>query len=297
MKTHLTWNDLMERTAVAVDIARGMVNKEGEEKTLYVWGIPKGGSIVAGLLFAKFPNVEVCHHPEEADILVDDIYDSGATMRYYTGKYRKSAVAVVDKRSDLDKDLGWVVFPWEAQKDNETCEDNITRILQYLGEDVQREGLEETPKRVIKSYKSLYSGYTDDPKNHMKVFKDDACDEMVLASFEFYSMCEHHMLPFFGTAHVAYIPNGKVIGVSKLSRIFDVYARRLQIQDRIGQQVCDALHEGLSPLGVACYIEAQHMCMTMRGVQKQSAMMKTSCVRGVFKSKPEARKEFFDLIS
>lgn len=293
-KTYIDWRELMERAAVVVDTAREILGYS-EDKPLLVWGIPKGGSIVAGLLFSKIPNVEVVLHADEAHIIVDDIYDSGRTMEHYTEKFNKTGFALVDKRNEHNQELGWVVFPWEEQKDD-TCEDNIVRVLQYIGEDPTREGLEETPTRVVRSYATLFSGYGQDPKKHMKVFSSDA-DEMVIASFEFYSMCEHHMIPFFGKAHVAYIPKGKVIGVSKLSRIFDVYARRLQIQEQLGEQVCTALMEGLEPLGVACAIEAQHMCMTMRGVEKQSALMRTSCLKGVFKTNPEARKEFFDLIS
>ncbi|GAG88950.1 unnamed protein product, partial [marine sediment metagenome] len=141
----------------------------------------------------------------------------------------------------------------------------------------EREGLKETPKRVSKSFAKLYGGYAMKASDHMKTFSDGVCDEMVIVKdIEFFSTCEHHMLPFFGRAHIAYIPNKKVIGVSKLVRILEVYARRLQIQERICQQVTEALDTNLSPLGSACVLEAQHFCMTARGVEKQHSIMVTS---------------------
>ena len=174
----------------------------------------------------------------------------------------------------------------------------ILKVIEPNGlRDNLREGLKDTPDRVARAYEYIYGGYDIDVADLITVFKDDHCDEMVvLKDIEFYSMCEHHMLPFYGKAHIAYIPNGKVIGVSKLARILDVYARRLQIQERLGKQVVDALMHYLDPLGAACYIEAQHLCMKMRGVEKQSSKMVTSSLDGVFKTKPETRAEFLSAI-
>jgi len=173
----------------------------------------------------------------------------------------------------------------------------IKQILQYIGEDPDREGLKETPRRVVNTWEELYSGYGKDPKDILTTFDAKGYDQIVLLKdIELYSMCEHHMLPFFGKAHVAYIPNKKIIGISKLARLVEIYARRLQIQERIGDQVTSALMKYLNPLGTACIIEATHMCMRMRGVAKQNSVMVTSSMKGVFMSKPEARQELMQLI-
>lgn len=175
--------------------------------------------------------------------------------------------------------------------------DSIKWIITYIGDDPEREGLKETPLRVIKACNEIYSGYRNSPERHMKVFEEPSSDELVLMKdIEFFSMCEHHMLPFYGKAHVAYITNGRVIGASKLARILDVYARRLQIQERISQQVTAALDDGLNPKGSACIIEASHLCMMCRGVKKQHSVMVTSSLTGVFRESATSRSELFQLI-
>jgi GTP cyclohydrolase I len=167
----------------------------------------------------------------------------------------------------------------------------IDKIIHKVGDDPLREGLIDTPKRVVKSWSELYSGYGKDPKDILTTFDAAGHDQMVLLkNIELYSMCEHHMLPFFGKAHVAYIPKDKIIGISKLARLVDIYARRLQIQERIGDQIVESLMEHLDPKGAACIIEAQHLCMIMRGIQKQNSIMVTSSLRGAFTSK-KAREE------
>lgn len=177
-------------------------------------------------------------------------------------------------------------------------EENIRRLLEFIGEDPDRDGLKETPERVIKSYKELYSGYGKDPEHILKTFEDEGYSSMVLLKdIEMYSMCEHHMLPFYGKAHVAYIPaHGKIVGISKLARLVDIYARRLQVQERICEQVTDALMDILSPKGAACVIEAVHMCTCMRGVGKQNSVMSTSSLKGVFLKDNAVRQEFMNLI-
>lgn len=176
-------------------------------------------------------------------------------------------------------------------------EELITQQLLLLGENPNREGLIDTPKRVIKSWNEIYSGYGKNPKDILTVFDTDGYDQIVLLKdIELYSMCEHHMLPFFGKAHVAYLPDKKVIGISKLARLVDIYARRLQIQERIGEQVTTALMEYLQPKGAACIIEATHMCMRMRGVNKQNSVMITSSVKGIFLEDTGAKNEFLNLI-
>jgi len=172
----------------------------------------------------------------------------------------------------------------------------VRSILAAIGEDINREGLKETPARVVKSWKEIFGGYTQNPADVFKVFDDGACDQMViLKNIEFYSFCEHHMLPFFGRAHVAYLPHGKVIGVSKLARLVDIFARRLQIQERLTQEIANTLEAHLQPLGTAVMMTAKHFCMVCRGVGKQNSEMVTSHLTGEF-LKPEVRAEFFSLI-
>lgn len=173
----------------------------------------------------------------------------------------------------------------------------IRKQLTYIGEDPTREGLLETPGRILRSWDTLYAGYKQSPADLLTVFEKDGYDQIVLLKdIELYSMCEHHMLPFFGKAHVAYLPGKHVIGISKLARLVDIYARRLQIQERLCQQVTAALMEYLKPQGAACVIEATHLCMKMRGVQKQNSVMVTSSLTGVFLSDSTVRSEFMNLI-
>jgi len=173
---------------------------------------------------------------------------------------------------------------------------SVKNLIQYIGDDPNREGLEETPKRVIHSYDQLFSGYGQRVEDVLKVFEDDNSDQMILLKdIEFYSTCEHHMLPFFGKAHIAYIPKGKVVGISKLARILEIFSRRLQIQERLAQNITSALMEHLDPLGAACLLEAQHFCMTSRGVQKQNSVMVTSSLEGVFREH-KVKSEFFSLV-
>lgn len=173
----------------------------------------------------------------------------------------------------------------------------IRAMITTIGESPEREGLKETPKRVINSWKELYSGYHVDPESVMTTFQEGTCDEMVLLKdIELYSMCEHHLLPFFGKAHIAYIPNGRVIGISKLARLLEIYSRRLQIQERIGEQVTAALMKYLDPKGAACIIEAKHLCMMARGIQKQNSVMVTSSLKGAFLNELSAKNELTRLI-
>lgn len=172
----------------------------------------------------------------------------------------------------------------------------IWSLIKQAGDNPQREGLRATPDRMRKSFGELYAGYRQEPALVIKTFKEGTCDEMVvLKDVEFFSMCEHHMLPFFGKAHIAYIPNGRIIGISKLARILEIYSRRLQIQERLCTQITTCLDDHLKPLGSACVLEAKHLCMIARGVQKQNSTMITSSLTGVFRNKPEVRAEFFGL--
>ncbi len=181
----------------------------------------------------------------------------------------------------------------------EEFEDSIKNILEYIGEDVTREGLIDTPSRVRKAYEFMASGYTKDPKEIIqKALFTSTNDEMVVVKdIEFYSQCEHHMLPIIGKVHVAYIPNGKVVGLSKIPRVVDVFARRLQIQEQMTEQICDALNEHLKPKGVAVIVDARHMCMEMRGVEKICSTTVTSALRGLFKKDKKTKDEFLSIVS
>jgi len=176
--------------------------------------------------------------------------------------------------------------------------ENYRKIITGIGEDVTREGLEKTPERAAKAMQFLTHGYDLDPLEILKsaLFTEDHSQMIVVKNIEVYSMCEHHMLPFFGKAHVAYIPNGKIVGLSKIPRIVDAYARRMQVQERLTDQIKDCIEEALQPLGVAVVIEAQHMCMQMRGIEKQNSFTTTSSFTGAFE-KNKTRKEFISLIS
>ncbi|MBQ0788916.1 MAG: GTP cyclohydrolase I FolE [Oceanihabitans sp.] len=171
-------------------------------------------------------------------------------------------------------------------------------ILEDLGEDTKRDGLLKTPERAAKAMQFLTQGYDQNPEEILKsaMFKEDYKDMVIVKDIELYSLCEHHLLPFFGKAHIAYIPNGQIVGLSKLPRIVDVFARRLQVQERLTHQILDCINDTLKPQGVAVVIEASHMCMMMRGVQKQNSVTTTSGFRGQFE-KIETRNEFLKLIS
>lgn len=180
---------------------------------------------------------------------------------------------------------------------NETATEAIKGLIEFIGESPDREGLQNTPSRVIKSYKELFSGYGKKIEDVLTVFDGEEYDEMViLKDIEFYSTCEHHMLPFFGKAHIAYIPGKKIVGLSKLARVVEIYARRLQNQERLTMQVAQALQEALEPKGVAVVMEAQHFCMKARGVNKQNSVMKTAHLIGAFKDQHEVRDEFYSNI-
>jgi GTP cyclohydrolase IA len=173
------------------------------------------------------------------------------------------------------------------------------QVLKNLGEDPTREGLVKTPERVAKALQYLTHGYDLDPAEILKsaMFAEKYDQMVVVKGIELYSMCEHHMLPFFGKAHVAYIPNGHIVGLSKIPRVVDVFARRLQVQERLTNEIRDCIQDTLKPVGVAVVIEAQHMCMQMRGVQKQNSFTTTSAFTGAFLKDNKTREEFFDLIS
>ncbi len=190
----------------------------------------------------------------------------------------------------------------EDNYDLETIEKlkyHYREVLRLLGEDVEREGLIKTPERVAKAWSFLTKGYDEDPIAILQsaMFKEEYKQMVVVKDIELFSVCEHHMLPFVGKAHVAYIPNGRITGLSKIARVVECFARRLQVQERLTVQIRDSIQEALDPMGVAVVIEASHMCMQMRGVEKQDSATTTSAFTGIFLSDPRTREEFMSLIS
>ena len=180
--------------------------------------------------------------------------------------------------------------------DTERIKKAVKEILLAVNEDVEREGLKETPARVARMYAELLAGMDDDPKRCLSVFSEDYDEIVLLRDVPFYSICEHHLMPFIGTAHVAYLPAGVVLGVSKLARIVDCFARRLQIQEKLTNQIADFIMDSLKPRGVAVVLEASHSCMTIRGIKKPGSVMVTSSLRGIFRSDPKSRSEIMSLM-
>jgi GTP cyclohydrolase I len=180
-----------------------------------------------------------------------------------------------------------------------TLEKAVTDMLRLLGENPAREGLVKTPERVARALAFLTKGYAEDPKTVINgaLFSEDYSEMIVIKDLDFFSLCEHHMLPFFGKAHVAYLPRHRIVGISKLARLVDVYARRLQVQERMTTQIANTLMEELDPLGVAVVLRAEHLCMRMRGVEKQNSVVLTSAMLGVFRSHQETREEFMTLVN
>lgn len=280
---------------VAAQVVEELDLKPGQPVKAY--GIPRGGIPAAYAIAASDNRIEIIDLPNEADVFLDDVIDSGATREKWLARYpAKLFFALIDKPASASRSP-WVVWPWEADLEG-SFEGNITRMLQFIGEDPARGGLAETPRRVARAWQFWCSGYNKDPKSVLKVFEDGAkgCDEMVLVrDIPIYSHCEHHLAPIFGTASIAYIPDGRIVGLSKLSRLADVFARRLQVQERMTNQIADALDEHLKPKGVGVVIKARHLCMESRGVCQQGHVTITSALRGAIKERPEARAEFLDL--
>jgi GTP cyclohydrolase IA len=188
--------------------------------------------------------------------------------------------------------------PKRPHPDGATMEEQIRQILQAIGEDPNREGLLRTPQRVAQALTFLTRGYDMDPAKVINdaLFTEDYEEMIVQKDIDFYSLCEHHLLPFFGKAHVAYIPHHKIVGISKLARLVDIYARRLQVQERMTNQIATIIMEKLDALGVAVVIEAEHLCMRMRGVEKQNSYVITSSLLGAFRTRQDTRNEFMTLI-
>lgn len=284
---------------LAQQLAGRIVDHTDGRTHLMVHAIPRGGIPAAYALKSHMPGITVTGDPRDADIFVDDLIDSGATEERYRAQYPgRGFFALLNKEEPQFRDK-WIVFPWEQEDDNQPAEDNITRLLQACGENPGRGGLAETPRRVIKAWKFWTSGYNVDPADVLKVFEDGAegYDQMVsVCDIPVYSHCEHHMAAIFGTATIAYVPNGKIVGLSKLSRLADIFARRLQVQERLTNDIANALMKHLEPKGVGVVIKARHMCMESRGVCQQGHHTRTVALRGVIMDDSAARAEFLGLV-
>lgn len=277
----LTWPEFRLR---CLDLARKIDFSPFDS----IFAVPTSG-VCVGVELSSFSGLPLVWEPSEKTLVVDDVCDSGRTFERWPNAPVRAAL--FDKgrapRSIAPNYVGetvsgWVAFPWETTK---KIESTVVRQLEFLGENPNREGLRETPERVRKSWATLYGGYGENPKEILsKRFSVDRPDAetapIVLKDVEFYSTCEHHMLPFFGEISVGYLPGSRVVGVSKLARLVDCFARRLQIQERLVEEIASAIQEELAPRGVYVRAEAQHFCMVARGVQKRRGKMVTVATRG-----------------
>lgn len=268
---------------------------------LNVFGVPRGG-ITPAAIIARILGVPLTSQPSPGRTLViDDLVDKGTTLQKYFDEgfttdalYYKSHSPQNLAPNGLLKD-GWLVFPWEVGSEIGP-ESAVERLLQWIGEDPTREGLLDTPKRVTKALREMTEGYREDPKEILGVTFDVAFDQMVtLKDIPFVSLCEHHMLPFEGKASVAYIPNGRVVGLSKLARVVDTFAKRLQVQERLTQEIAQAITDHVGGLGVGVIVKSRHTCMCYRGIKKDGVMV-TSVTTGLMREDPRARMEFLALV-
>mgnify|MGYP000965547275 CR=1 FL=1 len=272
----------------------------GENVALRAYAVPRGG-IAAAYAVQSLHGFHITDNPADADIFIDDLIDSGSTCERYCDNHPgKPFFALIDKRSDEEFKGKWIVFPWEVTDSgvDESATDVVTRLLQLIGEDPTREGLLETPARVVKAWKHWCSGYGKDPAKLLKVFEDGAekYDQMVVRKdIPIYSHCEHHLAAIIGKCTIAYIPRGNVLGLSKLDRLADMFARRLQVQERLTNQIADALVEHLDPIGVGVWISARHLCVESRGVASANSETITTALRGCIRDQDAARAEFLAL--
>jgi GTP cyclohydrolase IA len=286
----LTWADVL------VEVGR-MCARHYDSGIRGVFGVPTGGSVVA-LHAATLLKAKVLDAPEPGCLVVDDLVDSGRTLRPYLSLGHE--VDALYRKPHSPGDLapqartreGWLKFPWEHETG---AEENVVRLLEYVGEDPTREGLLETPARYLKAIRELTGGYGDDPAAILsRVFEEQHDEMVVVRGIHSWSVCEHHVLPFRLEATVGYLPSGRILGLSKVARLVHCYARRLQVQERLTEQVAKAIAEHLRPLGVGVVVRGWHTCMAMRGVKTDGEMV-TSCLLGALREDPRARSEFLSL--
>ena len=307
-KQVLRWEDARRLAAQLADRWRRDRTKQIQCVITSVHGVPRGGSIVAAWVAHELGVPQVgAPEIDHGTLVVDDIVDSGATRDRYAGQWfdaliwREAAAATAHldhpRLTGLPTSDSWVVFPWEEGTVDETGPgDAVVRILEHIGEDPNREGLADTPARVLKAFTEMTTGYHLDPATILERTFDvgDADELVVVRGIPFHSLCEHHLLSFTGTATVGYLPVDRVVGLSKIPRLVDCYARRLQVQERMTRQIADALVEHLGVETVGVVVRGEHSCMSCRGVGK-SAEMITSRLTGMLRDDAAARAEFMGL--
>lgn len=286
---------------LAAGVWEDLLQLHFQQPVVRVWGVPRGGIPASYLIHAVDPSrIVLANTSEDADVIVDDLIDSGRTAEKYRMSYpSKPFVPLLDKRTSAWFGK-WVVFPWELAENggDESATDIVIRLLQYIGEDPKRGGLVDTPERALRAWKEWTAGYRLDPHEVLKTFEDgsEKYDEMVtVKDLPFFSHCEHHLAPFFGTATVAYVPNQKIVGLSKIGRVLNIFSRRLQVQERLTTQIADALFSHLEPRGVGVVLRARHLCMESRGLATQGHFTVTTALRGVFLEDSKARSEFLSI--
>lgn len=293
---------LTRLSSVDVQHAAELLAQRNEPAPVY--GVPRGGRVPAALVAAHW-RTPLLDDPEPGCLVVDDLIDSGETRARFA-HYRFDALFRKSTSPDGEQVMrdGWLVFPWE-DTDAQGPADAVRRLLQYIGEDPDRNGLVDTPARVLRALRELTQGYALDPAHVLarRFEQDDDAPAyqgiVLLRDVPFASTCEHHLLPFIGTASVAYIPQvgGTIVGLSKLARLVDLYAQRLQVQERMTVQIVTAIERHLAPRGAACMIRAEHSCMNLRGVKKHTGGMVTSELRGLFFDDARAREELMALMA
>jgi len=314
---HLTWVQLEELVNSLYQQIKVRLDSQKFRELAGIYGIPTGGSVIAAMLakYMRLPLLDSSSPSQNGNkpvLIVDDICDSGRTLNPYRDN-SDQYTAVIHSRPRTRRGVqvfpnfiveiteDWIVYPYEHVL---VGTEIVTRMLEFIGEDPGREGLRETPRRVVDSWKELFSGYKSTPD--IKTFSADYDQMIVERDLTYFSFCEHHIMPFFGKVHICYIPGKtehdhdvverRVIGLSKLARIVDIYSRRLQIQERLTKQIADCLETELQPSGVGVIVTGTHFCMAARGVKQSSSVMVTSVVRGVLRSDGTPRQEFLSLL-
>lgn len=281
----VTWGEVLARAQAL----RIRMKKLHGATHPFVYGVPRGGATVAALVGTPVDQ------PEQADFIVDDLIDSGRTRDEYAARFKKPVLALFDK-TDGDAGEPWLVFPWEEGTDALGPGDAVRRLIQYVGEDPDREGLRDTPARVVRALAELTAGYAADPEKILERRFAETADEVIMVrDIPFWSLCEHHLLPFHGTATVGYLPSDRIVGLSKLPRLVQAFAQRLQVQERMTQQIAQAVMDHLGAQGAGCVVRAVHTCMAARGVRSASPM-ETSALFGKFRD-GLPRAEFLALVT
>lgn len=291
---HVTWKEIEAAVDLLVEEWSPMAHR-GEIDS--VWGVPRGGCTVAALVADPLA-VEIVDEPGPRTLVVDDLVDSGATrsrypLHHFAALFRKMLSPEGYGYREIED---WIVFPWEQFDGASGPEDAVVRLLQHIGEDPTREGLLDTPGRVIRAWSEITEGYAQDPAEVLSTtFDVGPADELVVVTgIQFDSMCEHHMLPFSGTVSVGYLPSGRVVGLSKIARLVEVFGRRLQVQERMTTQIAQSIMDHLGAEAAGVVIRGRHSCMACRGVKKPADMV-TSAMLGKLRTDPAMRAEFFSL--